>query len=237
MPLCHHQSDPVTCPTCLHRAKKAGKPLLLAIHDAADQFSENHQALSGLMFNTLCAIVEDLVGPVFRESLADRNDAITQLNDEAARDQGIIVALQKFKTYVHKRLDDAGVPKFDDGRECRIGARLDWIVALMDAAKELQRAGTVAGPFDAALESAFNQLDQALGGGEWPRPLVGHVTFATTLPVEGKREVMPCYGCERAVGWLKATADQHEARCPICKKLHFRDDVAAGGDTHNGIKL
>lgn len=66
MPLCHHQSDPATCPTCQARKTKEGKPLLLAIHDAVDQFSENHQALRGLMFNTLCVIIEMAVGPLVK---------------------------------------------------------------------------------------------------------------------------------------------------------------------------
>jgi hypothetical protein len=157
---CHHQSDPATCPTCLHRAKKAGKPLLIAIHDAADQFSENHQALSGLMFNTLCAIVEDLVGPVVKAANDERDgyrdqtasackglermnvkqsimqatlDGVTLERDHAvatvAEYQAHLEKREKFKAYVHKRLDDAGVPKFDDGRECRIGARLDWMLS------------------------------------------------------------------------------------------------------------
>lgn len=45
--------------------------------------------------------------------------------------------------YVHKRLDDAGVPTFDDGRECRIGARLDLLLGLWRHATET--AGLVEG--------------------------------------------------------------------------------------------
>lgn len=44
--------------------------------------------------------------------------------------------LQNFKAYVHKRLDDAGVPKFYDGRECRVGARLDLVIRSMSALGE-----------------------------------------------------------------------------------------------------
>jgi hypothetical protein len=46
--------------------------------------------------------------------------------------------LQKFKAYVHKRLDDAGVPVDDPDSEhskagCRIGARLDMLFAELAA--------------------------------------------------------------------------------------------------------
>lgn len=35
--------------------------------------------------------------------------------------------LRKFKEYVHERLDKMMVPDFKDGRECRIGSRLDHV--------------------------------------------------------------------------------------------------------------
>lgn len=74
-----------------------------------------------------------------RQSVKDRNSAITNLNDEAAQHQGIIVKLQKFKTYVHTRLDEMGVPKDPPAQEgetadCRIGRRLRWLHQQRDAA-------------------------------------------------------------------------------------------------------
>jgi len=42
-----------------------------------------------------------------------------------------IEKLQAFKNYVHDRLDIINIPKFDDGRECRIGARIDYITEKM----------------------------------------------------------------------------------------------------------
>lgn len=44
-----------------------------------------------------------------------------------------IEKLKQFKAYVHKRLDDAGVPKEVPGEQldqgCRIGGRLDWVLS------------------------------------------------------------------------------------------------------------
>jgi chromosome segregation ATPase len=38
--------------------------------------------------------------------------------------------LQKFKDYVHQRLDEAGIPQFSD-EKCRVGARLTELVSRM----------------------------------------------------------------------------------------------------------
>ena len=49
-------------------------------------------------------------------------------------------ALLAFKSYVHKRLDDAGVPVDPDSPHkaagCRIGGRLDILIAQRDAPPE-----------------------------------------------------------------------------------------------------
>lgn len=53
-----------------------------------------------------------------------------QIESQAAQ----IKALQAFKDYVHKRLDDAGIPTHPEGNHskagCRVGDRLD--IALID---------------------------------------------------------------------------------------------------------
>lgn len=272
MTKCHHQSDPTTCPTCQVRKTKEGKPLLLAIHDAVDQFSENHQALRGLMFNTLCVIVEMGVGPLLAKA-------------------------REFKEYVHKRLDAAGVPRFDDGRDCRIGARLDWMLgsaAVRDVLAEREKQRSARG-YDAAhddehddgliltnaIECAENAshvrgivhrhgswkigekhyhdkrkllvIATALMVAEIERrdrvaaicrniPLVGG--GETTLPVEGKREVMEpaaakskeyhCHECGVEFGL------RHEDGCNQAKLSPGRcvDCEAGAGMPHrDGCKL
>lgn len=51
-----------------------------------------------------------------------------------------VAALQRFKDFVHRRLDDAGVPTHPDGPHskegCRIGDRLDIVLSGRDIQKE-----------------------------------------------------------------------------------------------------
>jgi hypothetical protein len=53
-------------------------------------------------------------------------------------------ALRKFKSYVHRRLDEAGVPADPDSPHksegCRIGGRLDLVLATMKRAEETEKA-------------------------------------------------------------------------------------------------
>jgi hypothetical protein len=49
-------------------------------------------------------------------------------------------ALRRFKEYVHRRLDEAGVPhdpqpEINELTGCRIGCRLDWLLAKTEGAK------------------------------------------------------------------------------------------------------
>src|SRR5688572_33229693 len=76
---------------------------------------DKHQSLRLMVQNTLSAIIETEIGPLISKA-------------------------GEFKAYVHKRLDDAGVPKFDDGRECRVGARLDWALDVIQSARALRLA-------------------------------------------------------------------------------------------------
>lgn len=70
---------------------------------------------------------------------------------EAAQVVGSLIAerdkLQAFKTWVHDYLDTHGVPHHPPGTHgaegCRIGDRMDWLMAELAAAK----AGTVPGRF------------------------------------------------------------------------------------------
>lgn len=59
----------------------------------------------------------------------DLRQQLEQAENDAERLSGEVAALQRFKAYVHKRLDDAGIPTHPDGPHskegCRIGDRLD----------------------------------------------------------------------------------------------------------------
>lgn len=74
-------------------------------------------------------------------------DELDRLRADIARLTAELAARQAFKDYVHTRLDDAGVPvdppspHRDAG--CRIGGRLDWLLAELAAAKERERAATI----------------------------------------------------------------------------------------------
>lgn len=146
--------------------------LTAAITSAVEEFSANHQSLRQLMVNTLVAIVEGKVGPLLSAAKTEADNLRFQLADElngglamrAERD-----ALAKFKAHVHKRLDDAGVPKFDDGRDCRIGSRLDWVLETFRVVGEARENVSLV---------EINRTVPLVGGG------------STTLPVESRREVM-----------------------------------------------
>lgn len=69
--------------------------------------------------NTIAAILADL-------------DEITESAAPVAVG-GEVERLAAFKKYVHERLSKFGVPTFEDGRECRIGARLDWLFKSINA--------------------------------------------------------------------------------------------------------
>jgi hypothetical protein len=51
---------------------------------------------------------------------------------------------EQFKTYVHKRLDDAGIPVDPDREQnaqtgCRIGGRLDYVLGRLERLERLER--------------------------------------------------------------------------------------------------
>lgn len=69
--------------------------------------------------------------------------AILKWQDEWRDMQAQRDALATFKAYVHKRLDDAGIPTHPDGPHsaagCRVGDRLDILIAERDAkVKEIE---------------------------------------------------------------------------------------------------
>lgn len=72
---------------------------------------------------------------------------ITQLRAE-------LEAAKAFKTYVHKRLDDASVPvdppSVHRERGCRIGGRLDLVLAAQARVKELEEALRIQDPRNAS---------------------------------------------------------------------------------------
>mgnify|MGYP000887063166 CR=1 FL=1 len=70
--------------------------------------------------------------------------------------------LQAFKDYVHKRLDEAGVPTHPEGRPasegCRIGERLDLVFGRLDECRELLLALVIEGRLD--HDQAADLLDK-----------------------------------------------------------------------------
>ncbi len=76
-------------------------------------------------------------------SAQEREDAVAGIVKD-------MVKLAKFKDYVHRRLDEAGVPAEVPGKHldegCRIGGRLDWLI---DRALNPQSVVNVTGPHDA----------------------------------------------------------------------------------------
>lgn len=60
-------------------------------------------------------------------------EAVARLTREVGRLRAERDTLAKFKSYVHKRLDDAGVPVDPDSPHkaegCRVGGRLDYVLA------------------------------------------------------------------------------------------------------------
>lgn len=71
--------------------------------------------------------------------------------------------LQRFKEYVHKRLDDAGIPVNPDGEHskhgCRIGDRLDIALAAQQEIERLRDTIT-----NAAYICAHSPIDSYKGG-------------------------------------------------------------------------
>lgn len=75
--------------------------------------------------------IEEIAAQLQRvQELEDIDRALT---DIAQRRQVTIDALERFKAYVHQRLDEAGIPTHPDGEHskagCRIGDRLDLALA------------------------------------------------------------------------------------------------------------
>lgn len=84
------------------------------------------------------------VEPTERESLeaeSDTHKLIRAQQEMLDRKDAECSALQKFKDYVHKRLDDAGIPTHPEGehseRGCRIGDRLDIALASISDEQEV----------------------------------------------------------------------------------------------------
>jgi len=111
---------------------------------------------------------------------------VSQLQQESASYQAKAVALQQFKDYVHGRLDAAGIDKCEEQNAlngCRIGARLDAVLAQLEAksvtgpacdltpahpglalARILKETGTAQVKLAAALQIQPTQLNEILKG-------------------------------------------------------------------------
>ncbi len=78
----------------------------------------------GMGSNKLAELIDAYADKRFQETLNHRAGIIKNLKDDLEKAQG-------FKTYVHNRLDQAGVPEFQEQNAttgCRIGARLDYLL-------------------------------------------------------------------------------------------------------------
>lgn len=92
---------------------------------------------------------------------------IAHANDESNKRLAAVAKerdnLQAFKAYVHKRLDDAGVPVDPDSPHkaegCRIGGRLDWVLLALKQSKNQARDNMDCG---LGLEKEIDQLKQQL---------------------------------------------------------------------------
>lgn len=68
-------------------------------------------------------------------------DTIVAALEESAAVKQELDHLAKFKSYVHQRLDDAGIPVDPDSPEgCRIGGRLDWVLSAIERLSALSLA-------------------------------------------------------------------------------------------------
>jgi len=108
-------------------------------------------------------------------------------------------ALARFKAYVHKRLDDAGVPVDPPSphreKGCRIGGRLDWLLSHVFATVE---AVTPAAPpevqdyergFRAAIEAAAAGVERTPFGVNHQRIAESIRALATTPPLPEGQDV------------------------------------------------
>lgn len=81
-------------------------------------------------------------------------------------------ALSSFKSYVHKRLDDAGVPTDPDSPHkaegCRIGGRLDLVFAELTQLREVVNASGLRSPAGIAAVEAGGYRDTRSNRGVGP---------------------------------------------------------------------
>lgn len=91
------------------------------------------------LLDKACQRPEDPAAPGMRSVVVEVAD-LRQFIGAAMRADASVDALQRFKDYVHGRLDAAGVPTHPDGPHsaegCRIGDRLDIALRTYDPASE-----------------------------------------------------------------------------------------------------
>jgi hypothetical protein len=104
-----------------------------AARAAGEEYERSVQVINAAWL-TLGKVVRDSVGQT----------PLIEVHELAELAVKLVERLEAFKAYVHRRLDEAGVPADPDSPHraegCRIGGRLDLVLATMKRAEETEKA-------------------------------------------------------------------------------------------------
>lgn len=129
------------------------------------------------------ATARERIAELEQES-AERGILADRENKRAIMAEFRVAELERFKTYVHQRLDEAGIPTHPDGPHskegCRVGDRLD--ILIQSEAQADREADSIAeansdlrervAELEAQLEGALNKSDESRIHAFWDRKLV-----------------------------------------------------------------
>jgi hypothetical protein len=141
--------------------KETGVPILTAIPGIAPAIP------------TVAVNSEEWQGPPYQLAEVQGGERIARLIAEAPDVLAERDKLKRFKDYVHSRLDAAGVPTDPDSPHkaegCRIGGRLDVVLARCDILNEILKPGSPAPPEVKAKLLRELQSRTEDGEHEWTR--------------------------------------------------------------------
>jgi hypothetical protein len=160
------------------------------------------------------------------ESVKSKVFAIAE--DRATMQVRLSAALA-FKTYVHKRLDDAGVPADPEPETnaktgCRIGGRLNWLIHGRDAQRKMNEA----------THAAFHEVSRSMhspgdNGAELLRKVADE---RAALAAEAREwEASHAKAMEENIGLTRALDDLSE-KLSDCNSCCDGDTDAGGNDVH-----